>query len=189
MCQMISVNPSGVVPDFIFFCDAVASWLNPQVSFNRTTMHCKPKLSSTFFYFCCIAALSILTLTSQFSLCRRIWKTCFARYCTGLRIKLAKRPGASFQNSFQRLSRKDLQPITEYSLCCNSAGLVGWVSGGGRGVPGSGSGPRGGQAVHGNLWHCLYGNSFKTCSGKTWRSFWENSRLGAIIFKREFTLS
>ena len=31
MCQMISVNPSGVVPDFIFFCDAVASWINPQV--------------------------------------------------------------------------------------------------------------------------------------------------------------
>ena len=31
MCQMISVNPAGVVPDFIFFCDAVASWLNPQV--------------------------------------------------------------------------------------------------------------------------------------------------------------
>ena len=31
MCQMISVNPGGVVPDFIFFCDAVASWLNPQV--------------------------------------------------------------------------------------------------------------------------------------------------------------
>jgi len=30
MCQMITVNPNGVVPDFIFFCDAVASWLNPQ---------------------------------------------------------------------------------------------------------------------------------------------------------------
>lgn len=30
MCQMISANPAGVVPDFIFFCDAVASWLNPQ---------------------------------------------------------------------------------------------------------------------------------------------------------------
>ena len=27
---MISVNPGGVVPDFIFFCDAVASWQNPQ---------------------------------------------------------------------------------------------------------------------------------------------------------------
>ncbi len=30
MCQMISVNPGGVVPDFIFFCDAIASWQNPQ---------------------------------------------------------------------------------------------------------------------------------------------------------------
>lgn len=30
MCQMISVNPEGVLPDFIFFCDAVASWVSPQ---------------------------------------------------------------------------------------------------------------------------------------------------------------
>jgi len=30
ICQMISVNPAGVVLDFIFFCDAVASWQNPQ---------------------------------------------------------------------------------------------------------------------------------------------------------------
>jgi hypothetical protein len=29
MCQMISVNPGGVVNDFIFFCDAIASWQNP----------------------------------------------------------------------------------------------------------------------------------------------------------------
>ena len=27
---MISVNPSGVVNDFIFFCDAIASWQNPK---------------------------------------------------------------------------------------------------------------------------------------------------------------
>jgi transportin-1 len=27
---MISVNPSGVVPDFIFFCDAAASWSSPK---------------------------------------------------------------------------------------------------------------------------------------------------------------
>jgi transportin-1 len=26
MCQMITVNPAGVVPDFVYFCDAVASW-------------------------------------------------------------------------------------------------------------------------------------------------------------------
>jgi len=29
MCNMITVNPVGVVPDFIFFCDAIASWVNP----------------------------------------------------------------------------------------------------------------------------------------------------------------
>jgi hypothetical protein len=27
---MITVNPAGVVPDFIFFCDAAASWSNPK---------------------------------------------------------------------------------------------------------------------------------------------------------------
>lgn len=27
---MISVNPQGVVQDFIFFCDAIASWVNPK---------------------------------------------------------------------------------------------------------------------------------------------------------------
>ena len=28
--MMISANPSGVVFDFIFFCDAVASWTAPK---------------------------------------------------------------------------------------------------------------------------------------------------------------
>lgn len=30
MCHMITVNPGGVVHDFIFFCDAVASWARPK---------------------------------------------------------------------------------------------------------------------------------------------------------------
>lgn len=30
MCQMIQVNPAGVIADFIFFCDAVASWITPK---------------------------------------------------------------------------------------------------------------------------------------------------------------
>nr|XP_023678943.1 transportin-1 [Paramormyrops kingsleyae] len=30
ICTMISVNPGGVVQDFIFFCDAIASWVNPK---------------------------------------------------------------------------------------------------------------------------------------------------------------
>ena len=29
MCHMISVNPAGVVDNFIYFCDAIASWQNP----------------------------------------------------------------------------------------------------------------------------------------------------------------
>lgn len=31
ICAMISVNPGGIVQDFIFFCDAVASWVHPKV--------------------------------------------------------------------------------------------------------------------------------------------------------------
>jgi len=27
---MININPNGVVRDFIFFCDAVASWVSPK---------------------------------------------------------------------------------------------------------------------------------------------------------------
>uniref|UniRef100_A0A8D9DRT9 Transportin-1 n=1 Tax=Cacopsylla melanoneura TaxID=428564 RepID=A0A8D9DRT9_9HEMI len=30
MCAMITVNPGGVVQEFIFFCDAVASWSTPK---------------------------------------------------------------------------------------------------------------------------------------------------------------
>ena len=30
VCTMIGVNPGGVIQDFIFFCDAVASWVNPK---------------------------------------------------------------------------------------------------------------------------------------------------------------
>jgi len=30
VCCMISANPNGVVQDFIYFCDAVASWVSPK---------------------------------------------------------------------------------------------------------------------------------------------------------------
>jgi len=30
ICCMINANPNGVVQDFIYFCDAVASWVNPK---------------------------------------------------------------------------------------------------------------------------------------------------------------
>jgi hypothetical protein len=30
LCLLISINPNGVLTDFIFFCDAIASWNNPK---------------------------------------------------------------------------------------------------------------------------------------------------------------
>ncbi|XP_071439731.1 transportin-1 isoform X1 [Hetaerina americana] len=36
ICQMISVNPAGVVCDYIFFCDAVASWVSLKPDLKET---------------------------------------------------------------------------------------------------------------------------------------------------------
>ncbi|XP_046847049.1 transportin-1-like [Xenia sp. Carnegie-2017] len=36
ICNMINVNPAGVAQDFIFFCDAVASWANPKPDLKET---------------------------------------------------------------------------------------------------------------------------------------------------------
>ena len=41
VCHLISLNPAGVVNDFVFFCDAIASWNNP-----------KPDLKEMFFKVC-----------------------------------------------------------------------------------------------------------------------------------------
>jgi hypothetical protein len=30
ICQLINLNPAGVVNDFVFFCDAIASWHSPK---------------------------------------------------------------------------------------------------------------------------------------------------------------
>ncbi|KAI8040641.1 hypothetical protein M5D96_006584 [Drosophila gunungcola] len=37
MCHVIEVNPAGVVADFIFFCDAIASWVNPPQDLHQMT--------------------------------------------------------------------------------------------------------------------------------------------------------
>lgn len=44
MCQMITVNPAGVVPDFIFFCDAVASWSSPKEDLKEMFQKVKSQL-------------------------------------------------------------------------------------------------------------------------------------------------
>ena len=30
VCAMININPTGVVQDFIYLCDAIASWVHPK---------------------------------------------------------------------------------------------------------------------------------------------------------------
>ena len=45
MCQMISVNPSGVVPDFIFFCDAAASWSSPKPDLHEMLKNVSAKIT------------------------------------------------------------------------------------------------------------------------------------------------
>lgn len=51
MCNLITVNPVGVVPDFIFFCDAIASWANPPTDLHQMIQKVSPAydpLSSDF---------------------------------------------------------------------------------------------------------------------------------------------
>lgn len=45
MCQMITVNPAGVVPDFIFFCDAAASWSSPKTDLHDMLKNVKKFLT------------------------------------------------------------------------------------------------------------------------------------------------
>lgn len=58
MCNMIAVNPGGIVHDFIFFCDAVASWVSPRadlkeqfvkVNFILNILNSKQVILFTFF--------------------------------------------------------------------------------------------------------------------------------------------
>ena len=48
VCAMISVNPSGVLEHFMFFCDAVASWSSPKDDLQQTFHKVSPaRMSST----------------------------------------------------------------------------------------------------------------------------------------------
>ena len=50
VCTLISVNPGGVVQDFIFFCDAVASWVNPKDDLKDMFNKVSIVLSSSHFW-------------------------------------------------------------------------------------------------------------------------------------------
>ena len=42
---MIQVNPAGVIADFIFFCDAVASWITPKEDLKEVFVKVRLKFS------------------------------------------------------------------------------------------------------------------------------------------------
>jgi transportin-1 len=48
---MITVNPAGVVPDFIFFCDAAASWSNPKNDLHEMLKNVSFSIHKNFFFF------------------------------------------------------------------------------------------------------------------------------------------
>lgn len=57
MCHMITVNPGGVVHDFIFFCDAVASWIRPKQDLKDVFI----KVQLLHYIFCCTMSVRICT--------------------------------------------------------------------------------------------------------------------------------
>lgn len=48
MCQMVTVNPGGVVNDFMYFCDAIASWATPRDDLKD--MFQKVNIANTLYY-------------------------------------------------------------------------------------------------------------------------------------------
>lgn len=106
---MITVNPGGVVQDFIFFCDAVASWINP-----------KPELKEMFhkvkiigYNLSCIFSSNV-----EYSIIK--WSR--YRYYTVLKIRSEKKIGNSFLINFRNSCRSVCLLPTECEH--SSAGLV-----------------------------------------------------------------
>lgn len=108
---MINVNPGGVVQDFIFFCDAIASWSQPKADLKE--MFFKVRIVQDF------QGFIIFSFESKNSILLLSWNVCyqggdpnstcsckslvcyFFRYYMGLKIKLVKTTGPSFLTSFR----------------------------------------------------------------------------------------
>lgn len=61
MCHMITVNPAGVVPDFIFFCDAIASWVNPPQDLHQMIQ----KVSVRMTLYICVYITNVVSCTDS----------------------------------------------------------------------------------------------------------------------------
>lgn len=54
ICNVITLNPQGVINEFLFFCDAVASWNNP-----------KDDLKQKFYSVCRFSVLLMAILSAE----------------------------------------------------------------------------------------------------------------------------
>lgn len=99
MCQMITVNPAGVVQDFIFFCDAVASWVTPREDLKDMFQKVHRNKSSRYRLFVCSESI---TWFSNIEKC-----VLFRRYYTDSRIKLVRKIGNDFQINSHHSSVND----------------------------------------------------------------------------------
>lgn len=110
MCQMITVNPAGVVPDFIFFCDAAASWSSP-----KSDLHEMLKNVSSHLW-------SIIEQSLNFVLPSRSFMAS--------KHKLEMKIGANFMINFHRNWLNDSVPCTKFksSPCSQLQYIKLWVS-------------------------------------------------------------
>uniref|UniRef100_A0A8C1TY45 Transportin-1 n=1 Tax=Cyprinus carpio TaxID=7962 RepID=A0A8C1TY45_CYPCA len=97
ICVMIGVNPGGVVQDFIFFCDAVASWVNPKDDlrdmFYKILHGFKDQVGEDNWQ----------QFSEQFPpLLKERLSACYGVFCTASRIRLVRITGSSSLNSFHR---------------------------------------------------------------------------------------
>ena len=75
VCAMISLNPQGVAQDFVFFCNAVASWEEPKedlkVNKVRSYLNCECNIEASpksLFFYKIIMYLTLLIIDHLFRL-------------------------------------------------------------------------------------------------------------------------
>lgn len=89
MCQMITVNPAGVVPEFVYFCDAVASWAHLKDDlremFSKVIIYIL--LNLPYSSNSCLKLYILFTVIVEHTVCL------LSRFCTASRRRWERRTG------------------------------------------------------------------------------------------------
>ena len=92
VCAMISINPQGVVQDFVYFCDAVASWHQP-----------RDDLKEMFFkvWFCVCVCVCVCVCARARAIYLFVHPVSTCRYFTHSRAMWERKIGEHLLISFQ----------------------------------------------------------------------------------------